>query len=177
MGFGSGLVPEGLGFGLQNRGRLFALDPEHACVLAPGKRPFHTIIPAMLTRDGRPVFCFGVMGGAFQPQGHVQVVSHLLDGLDAQAVGDVPRWRHEGSSQPTGEAMMDGGVVKVEAGMPDDVVAALVKRGHTVERDDQPEHYGGYQGIVVDQLIDPRIVPRIYHGGSESRKDGAALGF
>ena len=109
-GFGSGPVPDGLGFCLQDRGALFNLDPEHPNSLVPGKRPFHTIIPAMVTKDGRPLFSFGVMGGSMQPQGHVQVLCNIIDfGMGIQEAGDAPRLRHVGSSQPTGTVMIDGG--------------------------------------------------------------------
>ncbi len=175
MGFGSGVVPEGWGFGLQNRGCSFALDPLHANAYAPGKRPFHTIIPGMITRAGVPVTSFGVMGGDMQPQGHVQVVSHLLDfGLDVQAAGDVPRWRHMGSSDPAGVAVMaHGGRVYLEPGVPRETAAELSRRGHVLL--DEAQDVGGYQGIVIDRLDDAG--QRVYRGGSESRKDGAAVGI
>jgi gamma-glutamyltranspeptidase/glutathione hydrolase len=170
-GFGSGLVPEGCGFTLQNRGNLFSLEPGHPNVYAPGKRPFHTIIPAMLSRpDGRPCFPFGVMGGAMQPQGHAQVVVNLLDfGMNVQEAGDAPRFRHAGSSQPTDEEMTDGGVVYLESGIGAEVRAALRARGHRVEN--TRGGYGGYQGIWVD--YDRGVLL----GASESRKDGAAIGY
>jgi len=170
-GFGSGLVPEGCGFTLQNRGNLFSLEKGHPNVYAPGKRPFHTIIPAMVTRaDGRPCFTYGVMGGAMQPQGHVQVLVNLLDfGMNVQEAGDAPRFRHSGSSQPTDERMTDGGVVYLESGVGPDVVAALRERGHRVER--TTGGYGGYQGIWIDWERGVLL------GASESRKDGMALGY
>ena len=172
MGFGTGLVPEGTGFSLQNRGSLFHLDADHANAYAPGKRPFHTIIPAMLTRDGLPVLSFGVMGGAMQPQGHVQIVSNILDhGMNVQEAGDAPRWRHGGSSQPTGEHMQDGGVVNLESGVPDEIVEGLRARGHELRIGSGG--YGGYQAIWIDDLDGERV----YRGASESRKDGAAVGF
>ncbi len=172
-GFGSGFVPPGTGFGLQNRGNLFHLDPTHRNAFAPGKRPFHTIIPAMLTEDGRPVLSFGVMGGAMQPQGHVQIVTNMLDfGMDVQAAGDAPRWRHEGSSQPTGAARQGAGVVYVEAPLAATAGAGLSARGH--ELSVGPGGFGGYQGIWIDHGGDPGA--RVYRGGSESRKDGAAVG-
>lgn len=172
-GFGSGVVPRGRGFTLQNRGNLFHLEPGHANVYAPGKRPFHTIIPAMLTRDGLPVLSFGVMGGAMQPQGHVQVLVNLLDfGMNVQEAGDVARWRHDGSSQPTGEVMADGGVVHLESGVPDAVRQGLEQRGHRVVID--AGGYGGYQAIWIDDLGGDG---RVYRGASEFRKDGAAVGW
>jgi gamma-glutamyltranspeptidase/glutathione hydrolase len=170
-GFGSGLAPPDLGFALQNRGTLFALDPAHANTLEPGKRPFHTIIPAMVTRGGKPYFCYGVMGGDMQPQGHVQVLVNLLDfGMNVQAAGEAPRIEHVGSATPTGAPEKPkGGTVKVEPGIPDAVVDELERRGHVVER--VKVNGGGYQGI----LIDPKT--GVLHGGSEARKDGAAVGY
>ena len=171
FGFGSGLAPPDLGFALQNRGTLFALDPAHANALEPGKRPFHTIIPAMVTRGGKPVFPFGVMGGDMQPQGHVQVLVHLLDfGMNVQAAGEAPRIEHVGSATPTGKPEKPkGGTVKAEVGIPDTVIDELERRGHVVER--VKVNGGGYQGI----LIDPKT--GVLHGGSEARKDGAAVGY
>jgi len=169
-GFGSGLVPAGCGFTLQNRGALFSLEPGHPNVYAPGKHPFHTIIPAMVTKEGRPVFVFGVMGGAMQPQGHVQVLVNLLDhGMNVQEAGDAPRFRHGGSSQPTDERMTDGGVVYLESGIPPGTVFALERIGHKIGTD--VGGFGGYQGIRIDWERG------ILEGGSESRKDGAALGY
>ena len=174
-GFGSGLVPEGRGFGLQNRAKLFHLDEGHANVYAPGKRPFHTIIPAMMTRDGLPVLSFGVMGGAMQPQGHTQIVVNMLDfGMNVQEAGDAARWRHGGSSQPDGGEMTDGGVVHLESGVPEALRAELEARGHTVEV--HGGGFGGYQAIWIDDIAES-AGPRVYRGASESRKDGAALGW
>lgn len=173
-GFGSGVAVPGWGFGLQNRGKLFHLEPGHANVYAPGKRPFHTIIPAMLTRDGLPVLSFGVMGGAMQPQGHAQIVVNILDhGMNVQEAGDAPRWRHDGSSQPDGGSMTDGGRVFVESGVPDELVDALRARGHEVQV--RPGGFGGYQAIWIDAIDSPDA--RLYRGASESRKDGAAVGY
>ncbi len=169
-GFGSGPVPDGLGFCIQDRGALFNLDPDHPNSLQPGKRPFHTIIPAMVTRDGKPVFSFGVMGGSMQPQGHVQVLCNILDfGMGIQEAGDAPRVRHYGSSQPTGEHMSDGGKLALEAGFSPDVIRELIARGHNVVKDNGG--YGGYQGIWWDRVNDVLI------GGTESRKDGCAMGW
>ncbi|MCX6093553.1 MAG: gamma-glutamyltransferase family protein [Candidatus Bipolaricaulota bacterium] len=169
-GFGSGITPEGLGFVMQNRGSLFALDPRHPNALRPGKRPFHTIIPAMVTQDGRPVFSFGVMGGDMQPQGQVQVlINVLVHGMDPQEAGDAPRVRHDGSSTPTGDAMHEGGVVHLEPAFGNEVAAALRRKGHRVETSEGG--YGGYQGIWIDEET------RTLLGGSESRKDGLALGY
>ncbi|MDD5647120.1 MAG: gamma-glutamyltransferase family protein [Candidatus Bipolaricaulis sp.] len=168
-GFGSGITVDDLGFVMQNRGALFSLDPKHPNALQPGKRPFHTIIPAMVTRGGRPLFSFGVMGGDMQPQGQVQVLINLLvHGMDPQEAGDAPRIRHEGSSTPTGDAMSDGGRVCLEPEFGDDVASALRNKGHRVERVEGG--YGGYQGIWIDEATGTLL------GGSESRKDGLALG-
>jgi gamma-glutamyltranspeptidase/glutathione hydrolase len=169
-GFGSGPVPDGLGFCIQDRGALFNLDPNHPNALKPGKRPFHTIIPAMVTREGRPVFAFGVMGGAMQPQGHVQVLCNIIDfGMNVQEAGDAPRFEHMGSSEPTGEVMRDGGQVALEAGFSPDVLRALSGMGHEIVMD--VGGFGGYQGIWWDWRNDVLL------GGSESRKDGCALGY
>ncbi|MDD5264758.1 MAG: gamma-glutamyltransferase family protein [Candidatus Bipolaricaulis sp.] len=168
--FGSGIAPEGLGFVVQNRGSLFHLDPDHPNALRPGKRPFHTIIPAMVTRDGRPLFSFGVMGGDMQPQGQVQILVNLLvHRMNPQEAGDAPRVRHDGSSTPTGDAMQEGGVVHLEPAFGDAVAAALRRKGHRVETSDGG--YGGYQGIWIDEETGMLL------GGSESRKDGLALGI
>jgi gamma-glutamyltranspeptidase/glutathione hydrolase len=170
FGFGSGLAAADLGFCVQNRGCLFALDESHANRLEPGKRPFHTIIPAMVTRGGKPFFTFGVMGGDMQPQGHVQVLVNLLDfGMNVQAAGEAPRVEHVGSATPTGRPGMGGGTVRAEMGIPDAVVKELERRGHTVER--VRVNGGGFQGI----LIDPKT--GVLHGGTEARKDGAAVGY
>lgn len=171
-GMGSGLVPDGLGFMLQDRGELFSLDPDHPNVYAPGKRPFHTIIPAMVTRDGEGWFSFGVMGGAMQPQGHVQILTNLIDfGLNVQEAGDAARWRHDGSTEPTDPVTAAGGVgvVLVESGVPRGVREELERRGHVVQDGDGA--FGGYQAI----LRDPET--GVYHAASESRKDGAAMGY
>ncbi|MBD3180460.1 MAG: gamma-glutamyltransferase [Candidatus Latescibacteria bacterium] len=169
-GFGSGPVPDGLGFCLQDRGALFSLDPEHANFLQPGKRPFHTIIPAMVTRQEEPVFSFGVMGGAMQPQGHVQILCNIIDfGMGVQEAGDAPRFRHIGSSQPTGEVMEDGGRVALESGIPPEVIRELISMGHRVVKSNGG--FGGYQGIWYHREND------LLHGGTESRKDGCAAGY
>ena len=170
--FGSGVVPPGTGFALQNRGSLFALDPDHPNSLEPGKRPFHTIIPAFATRGGEPLFSVGVMGGDMQPQGHVQILVNLLDfGMDVQAAGDAPRWRHIGSSSPVGDVMADGGMVLLEDGFPRSTFDGLTARGHRVEYRRSGPGFGGYQGIWIDPGTG------MLHGGTESRKDGCALGY
>jgi gamma-glutamyltranspeptidase/glutathione hydrolase len=169
-GFGSGPVPDGLGFCLQDRGTLFNLDPSHPNALEPHKRPFHTIIPAMVTRSDEPVFAFGVMGGSMQPQGHVQILCNILDwGMNIQEAGDAPRFNHMGSSEPTGEVMLDGGQVAFEEGISPEVIRALMEKGHRVVKD--VGGFGGYQGIWWDRERDVLI------GASESRKDGCAMGY
>ena len=169
-GMGSGMTPPGLGFILQDRGELFNLQPGHANSFEPGKRPFHTIIPAFITRDGKPWISFGLMGGAMQPQGHVQIVVNLLDfGMNLQEAGDAPRIEHIGSSKPTGEIMEDGGIVNLETGFDYEVIRNLLRRGHKI----QFAHgtYGGYQAIMRDPESG------VYYGASESRKDGQAAGY
>jgi len=169
-GMGSGMTPPGLGFILQDRGELFSLEPGHANVYEPGKRPFHTIIPAFVTKDGEPWLAFGVMGGATQPQGHVQVLVNMIDfGMNLQEAGDAPRIVHFGSSQPTGEVMDDGGTVHAESGIPYETVRELMRRGHDVEFALGP--YGGYQAVARDPVHGNWI------GASESRKDGQAAGY
>jgi gamma-glutamyltranspeptidase/glutathione hydrolase len=169
-GFGSGYVVAGWGFGLQNRGGLFNLNPASANGLEPGKRPFHTIIPAFATRDGKPWLSFGVMGGDMQPQGHAQILVNLVDfGMDLQEAGDAPRFHHGGSSEPTGTLMATGGTLSLEPGVPDEVRRGLAKRGHRLAT--TAGRYGGYQAIARDP------VTGFYAGASESRKDGCALGY
>jgi gamma-glutamyltranspeptidase/glutathione hydrolase len=171
IGFGSGLVPGDLGFVLQNRGTLFALDTTHPNRLEPHKRPFHTIIPAMVTKEGRPWLVFGVMGGDMQPQGQVEVLCNLIDfGMNVQEAGEAPRIEHLGSATPTGRAAWEnGGTVAAERGIPEAVVRELRQRGHQVKR--VKTNGGGYQGI----LIDPQT--NVLNGGSEPRKDGCAVGY
>ena len=170
-GHGSGVCPTGLGFSLQNRGELFDLTPGRANSYAPRKRPFHTIIPAMLTRDGRPVLAFGVMGGDMQPQGHVQVLMNLLDfGMDLQEAGDAPRVRHFGSSEPTGVGRdANGGALRMESGFPAETIRELQLRGHRVHHG--LGDFGGYQAVWRDEERG------VYVGATESRKDGVALGY
>ncbi|MEC8000064.1 MAG: gamma-glutamyltransferase [Pseudomonadota bacterium] len=167
-GMGSGMVPPQLGFMLQDRGEMFSLDPNHANALVGGKRPFHTIIPAFITKDDKPFISFGLMGGGMQPQGHAQIVINLIDfDMNLQEAGDAARFRHYGSSEPTGEQMLDGGYLSLETGINDDVRQALIKLGHQLK--DEPGGYGGYQAIKIDGSV--------YYGASESRKDGHASGF
>ncbi|UCE18892.1 MAG: gamma-glutamyltransferase [Gemmatimonadota bacterium] len=169
-GMGSGMCPDGLGFSLQNRGMLFNLKEGEFNAYAPSKRPFHTIIPAFITRDDKPWVSFGVMGGATQPQAHVQIVVNLVDfGMNLQEVGDAPRILHRGSSQPTGEVMTDGGMVYLETGFDYETVRELVKMGHEVGWN--VGSFGGYQAILYDADND------VYYGASESRKDGQAAGY
>jgi gamma-glutamyltranspeptidase/glutathione hydrolase len=172
-GMGSGIVVPGLGFMFHDRGEIFSMDPQHANVYAPGKRPFHTIIPGFVMKDGKPWEAFGVMGGGMQPQGHVQVLTNQIDfGLNVQEAGDASRWQHEGDNEPTGEKMTSsGGYVEVESGIPYESVRELRKKGHDVRFD--VGGYGGYQAIKVE-MHDGR---RVYVGASESRKDGMAAGY
>jgi gamma-glutamyltranspeptidase/glutathione hydrolase len=169
-GMGSGMVADGLGFVFQDRGELFDLTPGRPNSYAPKKRPFHTIIPAFVTRGGKPFLSFGVMGGDAQPQMHVQILINIIDfGMNLQEAGDAPRILHLGSSQPTGEVMKDGGTVYLENGFAWETVRALMAKGHRLEWD--TGGYGGYQAIGWDP------VQRVYHGASESRKDGHAAGY
>jgi gamma-glutamyltranspeptidase/glutathione hydrolase len=173
MGFGSGVTVEPFGFGLQNRGSQFALDPKHANAYAPGKRPFHTIIPAFASLEGEALLAFGVMGAAMQPQGQVQVLSNLVDfRMGLQAAGDAPRVRHEGSTEPTGAPQLaGGGTVHLEPGFAAVEIAALAARGHRIERLADRAAFGGYQAIRRDARTG------MYVGASESRKDGHAAGY
>lgn len=169
-GMGSGMTPHGLGFIMQNRGELFALQKDHFNAYAPGKRPFHTIIPAFITKDGKPWVSFGVMGGGAQPQMHAQVVMNLVDfGMNLQEAGDAARILHSGSSQPTGEIMRDGGFVSLENGFSDGVRRELVQKGHVLR--EVSGWFGGYQAIMRDPQTG------VYYGASESRKDGHAAGY
>lgn len=170
-GFGSQVVPGDMGFALQNRGALFALDDKHLNRLEPKKRPFHTIIPGFVTKDGQPWLSFGVMGGDMQPQGHVQVLVNMIDfGMNVQEAGDAARVQHFGSQTPTGKPMAPGGgSVGVESGISDATIEALKKKGHQVMR--ATGSFGGYQAILIDAKH------RVLHGGSDPRKDGCAVGY
>jgi gamma-glutamyltranspeptidase / glutathione hydrolase len=175
-GMGSGLIPDDgkgatLGFMFQDRGAQFSLDPKHANSWQPGKRPFHTIIPAFLTKDGKPLMSFGLMGGAMQPQGHAQIVVNMVDfGMGVQAAGDVARFHHDGSTDPEGgPAMTTGGVLEIESGVPASIADELRRRGHIVKYSVGP--FGGYQAIWRDP------VTGVYWGASEFRKDGQAAGY
>ncbi len=169
-GMGSGMTPGDLGFVLHNRASLFSLARDQANSLAPGKRPFHTIIPAFVMRDGKPLISFGVMGGGMQPQAHAQIIVNLVDfGMNLQEAGDAGRIRHFGSSQPTGSRMTDGGLISLESAFDDGVRSRLEALGHRLES--RPGGYGGYQAIMWDEG------QRVYYGASEVRKDGQAAGF
>ena len=167
-GMGSGMVPKDLGFMLQDRGEMFSLDPNHRNSLIGGKRPFHTIIPAFITKDDKPFISFGLMGGAMQPQGHAQIVINLIDfNMNLQEAGDAPRIRHVGSSQPTGEIMLDGGYISLESGYSENIRKELLEKGHKLKYD--KGGFGGYQAIMLKDGV--------YYGASESRKDGHASGY
>jgi len=168
-GMGSGMVPPKLGFMLQDRGELFTLEEGKFNTYEPKKRPFHTIIPAFITKNGNPYVSFGVMGGDFQPQGHVQIVMNLVDfGMNLQEAGDAPRIEHRGSSSPTGETAVDKGEIKLESGISFNEIRKLISRGHKVGYGGS---FGGYQAIMYD------AENKVYLGASESRKDGQAAGY
>ncbi|GAB3948101.1 gamma-glutamyltransferase [Spirosoma harenae] len=167
--FGSGMVPDGLGFVFHNRGTSFTMQPDHANAYAPGKRPFNTIIPGFVTKNGEPFLSFGVMGGAMQPQGHLQVLCNIIDfGMNVQEAGDAARFAHSGSSEPIGTVMTDGGRLALESGISPLVRAELESRGHHLAPTD---FFGGYQAIQWD------AINRIYWGATEMRKDGQAAGY
>ena len=169
-GMGSGMIPPKLGFMLQDRGELFSLEEGHFNVFEPKKRPFHTIIPAFITKDNKPWISFGLMGGAMQPQGHAQIVINLIDfEMNLQEAGDAPRMQHNGSSEPTGEKMIDGGQLVLESGFDYETIRALMRKGHKVGF--ELGSYGGYQAIMWDEIN------KVYFGASESRKDGQAAGY
>lgn len=169
-GMGSGMVPPKLGFMLQDRGELFSLKKGQANTYEPGKRPFHTIIPAFLSKDGKPFVSFGVMGGDFQPMGHSQIVMNLIDfGMNLQEAGDAPRWDHTGGASPTGETTINKGLIRVESGIPYTTIRGLMDKGHQIGI--ARGIYGGYQAILWDDEN------KVYHGASESRKDGQAAGY
>lgn len=172
-GMGSGVVVPGLGFVFQDRGQLFSMDKSHANVYRANKRPFHTIIPAFVMKDKKPFISFGLMGGAMQPQGHVQIVTNIVDfGMNLQEAGDATRWQHYGSTEPTeanGKFLVDGGQLVIESDIPYETVRGLMQRGHRVGFD--VGGYGGYQAIMWDDK------EKVYYGASESRKDGQAAGY
>jgi gamma-glutamyltranspeptidase / glutathione hydrolase len=169
-GMGSGMTPGKLGFVLHDRGEMFTLEEGHFNAYEPHKRPFNTIIPGFMTKDGKPFLSFGVMGGAMQPQGHVQIVCNIVDfGMNIQEAGDAPRMQHLGSSEPTGEKMTDGGVLTIETGFAWETIRELMQKGHKIQYD--MGGFGGYQAIKWDP------VNKVYYGASESRKDGQAGGY
>ncbi len=169
-GMGSGMAPPGLGFVLQNRGELFDLKPGRFNTYEPGKRPFHTIIPAFVLLDGEPFLCFGVMGGATQPQAHAHILANVIDfRMNLQEAGDAPRFVHTGSSDPAGPRMKGSGTVFLESGFPYETVRGLMERGHQVGW--ARGGFGGYQAIGWDPEHG------VFRGASESRKDGQAAGF
>jgi gamma-glutamyltranspeptidase/glutathione hydrolase len=167
-GMGSGMMPPGLGFMMQDRGELFSLQRDHKNSLIGGKRPFQTIIPAFVTKDGKPYMSFGVMGGATQPQAHAQIIINMVDfGMNLQEAGDAPRIVHSGSSQPTDEIMLDGGSLSIEKGFGSEIEKELKKLGHKIQY--ETGIFGGYQAIMLKD--------NVYFGASESRKDGQAAGY
>ena len=169
-GMGSGMVPPKLGFMLQDRGELFSLKKGQANTYEPKKRPFHTIIPAFVTKDGKPYVSFGVMGGDFQPMGHTQIVMNLIDfGMNLQEAGDAPRWDHTGGASPMGKTTNNTGLIRTESGIPYTTLRGLMDRGHRTGT--ARGIYGGYQAILWDDKN------KVYHGASESRKDGQAAGY
>ena len=171
LAFGSGMCPDGLGFVLQNRGRLFTLEEGQNNTYAPHKRPFHTIIPAFVTKDDQPYMSFGVMGGGFQPEGQVQILMDVIDfGMNGQEAADAPRIDHQGSSEPTGFKSSGVGTIYLESGFPFESIRTLMQWGHNVAFQ-IPGNYGGYQGIRYDP------VNKVYYGSSDPRKDGMAAGY
>lgn len=169
-GMGSGMAPPKLGFMLQNRGELFSLQRGQANTYEPEKRPFHTIIPAFITKNGKPFVSFGVMGGDFQPMGHTQIVMNLIDfGMNLQEAGDAPRWDHTGGASPMGETTTNTGIIRTESGIPYTTIRGLMDKGHQMGTG--RGIYGGYQAILWDDKN------KVYHGASESRKDGQAAGY
>ncbi len=170
VGMGSGMTPGELGFVLQDRANSFALDESHANVVEPGKRPFHTIIPAFVMKDGKPIMSFGVMGGSMQPQGHAQIIVNMVDfGMNLQEAGDAARVNHTGSSQPSGSRMTDVGLVRLEDGFSEETVRSLEAKGHRIGESNGS--FGGYQAIMWDET------EAVYYGASEVRKDGQAAGY
>ena len=167
---GAGLTPENLGFSFQNRGQLFSLEEGHPNVYAPNKRPFHTIIPAFVTKDNKPWLSFGLMGGSMQPQGHAQIIVNIIDfGMNIQEAGDASRIRHTGSSQPTDQSMSDGGKLYLESSIDKETRNKLIEKGHNIATDSHV--YGGYQAIMWDDTKE------VYYGASDPRKDGQAAGY
>ena len=175
-GMGSGLTPPGMGFMFQDRGELYSLDPDHPNAYAPSKRPFQTIIPAFVKKDGEPYMTLGLMGGGMQPQGHVQVLINMVDyGMNLQEAGDAARINHDGGRQPTeplsGPSVDPLGTLNVEPGIPAATVERLRAMGHRVEVIDNGIMFGGYQAIARDPDSG------VYAGATEMRKDGQAAGY
>ncbi|WP_432200020.1 gamma-glutamyltransferase [Erythrobacter sp. W53] len=175
-GMGGGLTPDGLGFMFQDRGELFSLDADHPNAYEPGKRPFHTIIPAFVKKDGKPFMTLGLMGGGMQPQGHVQVLINIVDyGMNLQEAGDAARINHDGGRQPTdslaGPIDNNLGVLNVEPGIPAETVEALKAMGHNVRVVSNGIMFGGYQAIARDPETG------VLTGATEMRKDGQAQGY
>lgn len=169
-GMGSGMAPPKLGFMLQDRGELFSLKSGQANTYEPRKRPFHTIIPAFMTKDGKPFMSFGVMGGDFQPMGHTQIVMNVVDfGMNIQEAGDAPRWDHTGGASPMGAETENTGLIRTESDIPYSTIRGLLDKGHKIGT--ARGIYGGYQAILWDDEN------KVYHGASESRKDGQAAGY
>jgi len=175
-GMGSGLVADGLGFMFQDRGELYSLDAKHPNAYAPGKRPFQTIIPAFMKKDGKPFMSFGLMGGGMQPQGHVQVMINLVDyDMNLQEAGDAARLNHDGGRQPTDDLAGTGadllGILHVEPGISAETIDRLKAMGHVVKIVDDGIMFGGYQAITRDAETG------VYTGATEMRKDGQAIGY
>jgi gamma-glutamyltranspeptidase/glutathione hydrolase len=169
-GMGSGLVADHLGFMFQDRGELYSLDAKAANAYAPGKRPFHTIIPGFVLKNGAPYMSFGLMGGDMQPQGHIQVLTNMFDyGMNVQDAGDAARWRHYGNAEPTGEASQGLGTVEMESGFDPLVKAELAKRGYKIVPG--TGNFGGYEAIMFD------ATQHVYWGATEMRKDGEVVGY
>jgi gamma-glutamyltranspeptidase/glutathione hydrolase len=160
--FGTGIVVDGTGICLQNRGSLFSLEADHPNCIAPHKRPYHTIIPAMVFKDGNLLFTFGVMGGLMQPQGHVQVLLNIIDfSMDVQTALNAPRFRY-----------IQGNECTFEPDIPASVLQELANKGHRVARLDDPysQQFGGGQIIMVHPST------KVLIAGSDPRKDGCAIG-
>jgi gamma-glutamyltranspeptidase/glutathione hydrolase len=168
--WGSHYVVDNLGFALQNRGALFSLNDAAWNKLEPHKRPLHTIIPAFVTQNDKPIFSFGVTGGDFQPQGQVQILTNIIDHrMPIQKAGEQFRLWHRESFEFTNEKARDSGKIVAEPGFSNEVKRQLVQMGHQFS--DQLRYFGGYQGIWR------KSEPRIYAGASDCRKDGCAFGY
>lgn len=172
-GLGTGFVVPGTGFSFQNRGELFSLDPMHPNVYEPGKRPFHTIIPGFIMKDGKPFMTLGNMGGAYQPLGHVSLITNIIDfGMNLQESGDALRWNHTGSTQPTDNLNSNPisvGIVGIETSIDPSVLRKLEEMGHKIIVGNG--FFGRFQAIMKDSDTG------VYYGASESRVDGQAAGY